>query len=238
LDAVVLTALAKEPDQRYQRAIQMQEALGRVLAGQTAVAGPDGLGAAGTPTEPLPGLPAGAGAAPTGVVAARAVRAAARRSGWPRWALLAAGLAIGLGLVVALLWPDGDGSTAGRAGSTTAPAATSAPSTTAPPSTATAASSQPGVLAALANLAAVVSAARQQGTADKGAVDLLHQADDLAKALQEDQKQGKGAEAQKKLAELERKVDELIGKGKVRPPATTQIRQAVAELAQAVQEAG
>jgi hypothetical protein len=30
-------------------------------------------------------------------------------------------------------------------------------------------------------------------------------------------------------------VEELIGKGKIRPPATTQIQQAVAQLAQAVQ---
>jgi hypothetical protein len=32
-------------------------------------------------------------------------------------------------------------------------------------------------------------------------------------------------------------VDELIGKGKIRPPATTQIQQAVAQLSQAVQQA-
>jgi ABC-type transporter Mla subunit MlaD len=91
---------------------------------------------------------------------------------------------------------------------------------------------------ALANLAAVVTAARQQGTADKEAEELLHQADELAKALQEGHKEGKGEQAQKKLAELERKLDELIGKGKVRPPATSQIRQALAELAQAVQQPG
>jgi hypothetical protein len=35
-----------------------------------------------------------------------------------------------------------------------------------------------------------------------------------------------------------RKVDELISKGKIRSPATTQIRQAIAELAQAVQQPG
>jgi hypothetical protein len=33
-------------------------------------------------------------------------------------------------------------------------------------------------------------------------------------------------------------VEELIGKGKIRPPATAQLRQAVAELAQAVQQPG
>jgi tRNA A-37 threonylcarbamoyl transferase component Bud32 len=238
LDAVVLTALAKQPDQRYQRATDMQEALGRVLAGD-ATAGLDGLGAAGAPTEPLPGLPAGAGAASTGVVAARAVRAAVQRPGWRRWALLVAGLAIAVGLVVALRWPDGAGTRAERAGPTTAPAATSAPSTTQPPPATTAAPSQPGVPGALANLTRVVTAARQQGTADHEAEDLLHQADDLARAVQERQQEGKGKEeVQKKLAELQRKVDELVGEGKLRPPATTQVRQAVAELAQAVQRQG
>jgi hypothetical protein len=233
---VVLTALAKQPTQRYQSAIDMQDALGRVLAGDAAP-GPGGLGA---PTQPLPRLPAAAGAAATGVVAARTVRAAAQRPGWARWALLAAGLAIAVGLVVALLWPEGGGTPAGReqAGPTTTPAATSPPSTTAPPPTATSAPSQPGVPAALANLTAVITAARQQGTVDQQAEDLLHQADDLANALQENQGDDKGEDAHKKLAELERKVEELIGKGKIRSPATTQIRRAIAELAQAVQQAG
>ena len=92
--------------------------------------------------------------------------------------------------------------------------------------------------AALANLTAVITAARQQGTADHQAQDLLGKANDLVEALQRDQEDGKPKEVAKKLAEVERKLDELIGKGKIRPPATTQIRQAVAELAQAVQQAG
>jgi hypothetical protein len=94
------------------------------------------------------------------------------------------------------------------------------------------------VPAALANLTAVITAARQQGTADHQAEDLLGKANDLVEALQRDQEDGKPKEVAKKLAEVERKLDELIGKGKIRPPATTQIRQAVAELAQAVQQAG
>ena len=49
----------------------------------------------------------------------------------------------------------------------------------------TPAPSAPGVEAALANLTAVITAARQQGTIDQEAEDLLHQADDLANALQE-----------------------------------------------------
>jgi eukaryotic-like serine/threonine-protein kinase len=218
LDAVVLTALAKQPAERFQSATDVQAALGRVLAADAAAAEPDGLGAAGAPTQPLPRLPPAAGEMATGVVAARAVRAAAQRRGWPRWALLAAGLAVGVGLVVALLWPEGGGAPGEP---TTTPAAASAPSTTQPPTT-TSAPSQTGVPAALAKLAAVVTAARQQGSADQQSEDLLHQAEELAKALQE----------------LKRKVDELTREGKIRPPATTQIRQAVAELAQAVQQAG
>ena len=115
-------------------------------------------------------------------------------------------------------------------------------------STATPAPSAPGVPAALANLTAVITTARQQGTADQEAEALLDQAADLANALQAGRKddkghnkgegKGKGQQAAKKLAELQRKVDELIGQGKIRPPATTQIQQAVAQLGQAVQQPG
>jgi hypothetical protein len=106
------------------------------------------------------------------------------------------------------------------------------------------------VPAALANLTAVITTARQQGTADQEAEALLDQAADLANALEAGRKdnrghnkdegkgKGKGQEAAKKLAELQRTVDELIGQGKIRPPATTQIQQAVAQLGQAVQQAG
>jgi eukaryotic-like serine/threonine-protein kinase len=245
LDAVVLTALAKDPARRYQSASELQAALERVLAGDAVAAGPGRPGAAAVPTEPLPGLPAR-----TGVLAATtgpAVRDAGRRPGWPRWALAVAGLALGLGLVAAVLWPDGASTpTRGETGPTAAPA-TSASSTTIPGST-TPAVSAPGVEAALANLTAVIAAARQQGTVDQEVEELLGQAGDLAKAGQENPKEGKdkgegggkgkGRDAAKKAAELERKVDELIGQGKIRPPATTQIQQAVAQLVQAVQQAG
>jgi hypothetical protein len=244
LDAVVLTALAKDPARRYQSASELQAALERVLVGDAVAAGPGRPGAAAVPIEPLLGLPAR-----TGVLAATtgpAVRDAGRRPGWPRWALAVAGLALGLGLVAAVLWPDGASTpTRGETGPTAAPA-TSASSTTIPGST-TPAVSAPGVEAALANLTAVITAARQQGTVDQEVEDLLGQAGDLAKALQENPKEegkgegggkGKGRDAAKKAAELERKVDELIGQGKIRPPATTQIQQAVAQLVQAVQQAG
>jgi eukaryotic-like serine/threonine-protein kinase len=236
LEAVVLTALAKDPAQRYQSAVELQHALERVLAGDAVPV---------LPTEPLlePLGRTGTGATPT------AAGDDGRGPGWPRWALLVAGTALGIALVVALLWPDGGDSPARlpEAGSGASPA-TSAPSSTTPGSTATPAPSAPGVPAALANLRSVISAARQQGTADQAAEDLLDQAADLANALEAGRKddkghnkgegKGKGQEAAEKLAELQGKVDELIGKGKIRPPATTQIQQAVAQLGQAVQQAG
>jgi serine/threonine-protein kinase len=249
LDAVVLTALAKDPAQRFQSAIELQAALEQVLAGETVAAGPGQPAAAAAPTEPLPGLPAR-----TGVLAATtgpAVRDAGRRPAWLGWALPVAGLALAIGLV-AVLWPDGGSPPIRReAGPTTAPATGAASATT--PRSATPVPSAPGVEAALANLSAVITAARQQGTADQEAQDLLHQVDDLANAFQESTKdkedgkdkdegrgnaKGKGEDAAKKVAELERKVDELIGQGKIRPPATIQIQDAVAQLVQAVQQAG
>ena len=160
-----------------------------------------------------------------------------------------AGTALGIALVVAVLWPDG-GDTPARlpeAGSGASPA-TSAPSPTTPRSTAPPAPSASGVPAALADLRAVITTARQQGTADQEAEALLDQAADLANALEagrkdnrghnKDEGKGKGQGAAKKLAELQRQVDELIGQGKIRPPATTQIQQAVAQLGQAVQQPG
>jgi hypothetical protein len=244
----VLTALAKDPAQRYQSAIELQDALERVLAGEAVAAGPGSPRAAAAPTEPLPGLSSRTGVLPAAT--GPAVRGSGQPPGWPRWALPVAGIALGIGLLVALLWPDGGTTPARREAGPTASPATSASSTTTPRST-TPAPSAPGVEAALANLTAVITAARQQGTIDQEAEDLLHQADDLASALQEDPKDqdkddskdedrgnGKGQDAAKKVAELERKVDELIGKGKIRPPATTQIHGAVAELALAVQQAG
>jgi eukaryotic-like serine/threonine-protein kinase len=247
LDAVVLTALAKDPAQRYQSAVELLDALERVLAGDAAAAGPAWPPAAAVPTEPLPGRSGRTGVLPAAT--GPAVRGSGRHPGWARWTLPVAGMVLGLGLVVALLWPDGGSTpTQGEAGPTAAPATSASSTTTAP------APSASGVDAALANLAAVVTAARQQGTVDQEAEDLLHQADDLANALQEspedqdekdegkskgeDAGKGKGEDAAKKVAELERKVEELIGQGKIRPPATTQIQQAIAQLAQAVRQAG
>jgi hypothetical protein len=240
LDQVVLTALAKDLAQRYQSAVELQDDLEGVLTGDAVAA---------LATEPLlaPLGRTGTDATPTTIGPVAGDHG--RGPGWPRWALLAAGTALGIALVVALLWPDGGDAPARlpEAGSGVSPAS-SAPSSTTPPSTAPPAPSVPGVPAALANLAAVISTARQQGTADQAAEKLLDQAADLANALEaggkddkghnKDDGKGKGQQAAaKKLAELQSTVEELIGQGKIRPPATTQIQQAVAQLGQAVQQA-
>jgi hypothetical protein len=246
LDAVVLTALAKDPARRHRSAIELQDALKGVLAEEAVAARPVGAPVAAAPTEPLPGLQGRTGVLPAAT--GPAVPGSGRRPAWARWALPVAGMALGIGLVAAVLWPDGASTPTRREAGPTAAPATSAASTTTPRST-TPAPSASDVQAALANLTAAITAARQQGTADQEAEDLLHQTDDLAKDLQENPKdkdqskdegrgKGKDKQAANKVAELERKVDELIDQGKIRPPATTQIQQAVAQLAQAVQQAG
>jgi serine/threonine-protein kinase len=228
LDAVVLRAMAKQPERRYQSAAAMGADLERVLAGPAAAV----PGRAEAPTQPLPTLPAGAG--PVG--------ATPRRPGRAAWALLAAvGVVVAL-LAAVVLRPDAGRVPAGRgqATATTAPRTSPATPTTTPPTSATRAASQGGVSGALADLAAVLAAAGRQGTVDHEAEEeLRHQAEEVAKAVGEGQQDGKDhEEAGKKLAELQHKLDELTAKGKVRPPATGQLRQAVAQLATAVQQAG
>lgn len=90
------------------------------------------------------------------------------------------------------------------------------------------------MLAALANLSEVVTAGERQGTIDPAAEALLHQAEDVVRAVEE----GHGDDARKKLEELERKVDELIRDGKISAAAAGGVRQAIAELGGAVERSG
>jgi hypothetical protein len=203
LDTAVLTALAKDSAQRYQRATDMQDALEQVLAGDAVAAGLGSPRVAALPTEPLPGLPGRTGVLPAAT--GPAVPGCSRRPGWPRWALPVVGTALVIGLLVVSLWPNGAGTPARREADPTAAPATSASSTTTPP-----APSATGVDAALANLTAVITAARQQGTVDQEAEDLLHQADDLANALQEnpkDQAKDDGKDEEKAWVALLRRSD-------------------------------
>jgi hypothetical protein len=220
LEAVVLTALAKQPTDRYQTATAMAQDLERVTDDRAAGSVPPLP--AGPPTERLPSVVASG--SPTMVLPQLGT---ARRPGRAAWALV-----MGLGIVVlgaVALWPRGGHAPAVR--QPTGPAATAAPTTArpAPPT-----QPQAGLPAALANLTAAVTAGQQQGIVDKGAEDLLHQAQEVLDAVQE----GKAEDARKKLDDVERKTDELIEKGKIRGAAAGRVRQAVAQFSTALPRSG
>jgi serine/threonine-protein kinase len=220
LEAVVLTALTKDPADRYQSAAAMAQDLDRIIADAGADSAPLGEAPGGPPTDRLPSvIPAGAATVPMAA-------AALRRPGWIRWALVAA-LGI-IGLVAVALWPGGADPPTTRQQPT-------GPGSTAAPSTMSARTTQPTqsraeLPAALANLAQVISAGQQQGSVDTSATDLLKQAEEVLRAADE----GKAEEVDKKLQDLQRKTDDQIDKGKIRGPAVGQVRQAVAQFSQAV----
>jgi eukaryotic-like serine/threonine-protein kinase len=128
MDAVVLTAMAKQPDRRYQSTQALHGDLTRVIAG------PPAAGRRGKAV-------AAAGARPTLPAAAGLASAATR----PRWAparlLAAAGIVVAL--MAAMLWPDSTAPAShAQAVPTVVPASTHPPTTTTPPPTT--APSQPG----------------------------------------------------------------------------------------------
>jgi hypothetical protein len=132
LEAVVITALAKQPARRYQTASAMGHDLERIVRGDSAGAVP--LPAAAGPASEPHGRPTTSpGSAPTMVIAARAARAAVRRPSRTRWPLLAGVGIVAVLLVVALWWlRDGDSPTVGgQAG----PAATTSSTPTTTPTT-------------------------------------------------------------------------------------------------------
>jgi eukaryotic-like serine/threonine-protein kinase len=126
LEAVVLTALAKQPADRYQSAAAMAQDLDRAIANAGADSMPLVDPGAGLPTDRLPSvIPAGAATVPM-------ASAARRRPGWVPWALVAA---LGIIVLVAVaLWPRGVDPPAaspptGPPASTAAPPATPAATT-------------------------------------------------------------------------------------------------------------
>jgi eukaryotic-like serine/threonine-protein kinase len=203
LEAVILTALAKDPADRYQSAATMAQDLDRIVA-DTGAGGPPLAGAEGAvPTDRLPSsIPASAATVPM-------ASAAVRRPGWVRWALV--GAVAMVALVAVALWPRGGDPPAAPQPARPA-ASTAAPTTTTSAGTTSPTRSQGESAAALANLAQVISAGQQQGTVDNSAEDVLKQAEEVLRGAQE----GKGEDVDKKLQDLQRKTDEQIDKGKIR----------------------
>jgi Protein kinase domain len=238
LEAVVMTALAKEPARRYQTASAMGHDLERVVDSGAAGAVPPPA-VAEQATEALGRPVTSSSAAPTVVLAGRVVRGAAHRPGWTRWPLAA-----GVGLVVLLVvgqwwwrggaaivaWPAGPAATVASTPTATTASTRTATTATASTPTTTPTRSQLTLSGALATLAEVIMAGERQGMIDPAADDLLHQAEDVVHAVQD----GDG-DAQEQLGDLERKLDELIHEGKIAPAAAGGVRQAVAQLSEAVQ---
>jgi hypothetical protein len=231
LDAVVMTALAKQPSQRYQTATAMGRELARIVG--------DGGGpvllqpGATAPASDPPGSPAASPvSAPTAVIAARAVRAGGRRPGPARWALLAAAVLAVLMIVAVWSLQGGGGSIQPQASPdpTTPPDPTTTTAVARPTTTVT---TQPpsGVSAAMANLTQVITSGQRQGTIDQAGEDLLHQAEDVMRAVQE----GHPGQVRKKLKDLAHTADELIDKGKISPPAASAVRQALTQFETAAQ---
>jgi serine/threonine-protein kinase len=234
LDAVVLTALAKQPSRRYQTAGAMGRDLARIVGDSGgAVLWQPGAGPASGP----PGSPTTPSAsARTAVIAARAVRAGARRPGWTRWALLAAA-ALVVVVVAAAVWSLRGGGGTVQPQASPGPAAPSTPTTTTAPARPAATATtqpQPSVSAAMANLTEVVTSGQRQGTIDQAGEDLLHQAEDVVRAVQEEH----ADDVRKKLKELEHQADELIRKGRISPQAAGPVRQALAQFETAVRRSG
>jgi serine/threonine-protein kinase len=238
LEAVVMTALAKDPARRFQTASAMGEALARIVRGDAAGVVPPAT--AGAAPVALGGPATTSGSAPTVVLATRAGRGDAHRRGRVRWPLLAGISLVAVILVGGLWWLGrGDAPTAGGgagpAVTTPSTPTTERAATSASMSTTTATTqAQGGLPVALANLRQVILAGQQQGTIDPAGEDLLHQAEDVVRAVQE----GHGDDAGKKLEELGRKVDELIREGKVSPSAAGEVREAVTRFSQEVQGSG
>lgn len=173
LEAVVLTALAKEPADRYQSATAMAQDLERVVtdagAGDMPLPGARGE----PPTNRLPSVISTSSAATV-----KTASPALRRPGWIPWALV--GTVGVIALAVALWLRDGDppatapATTASTAAPPTRPAGTTSPT-----------QPQAEMPAALANLGQVISAGQQQGSIDNSAEDLLKQAEEALRAAQE-----------------------------------------------------
>jgi serine/threonine-protein kinase len=145
LEAVVMTALAKEPARRYQTAWAMGQDLARIAGGGADAAAGLLPAAADSATAALGRPAADPGSAPTVVMAARAARAPAGRSGRTWWPLVA-GMGLAVLVVVALWWwRGGSSATVERQAGPAATAASMDTTTTSSTPTTTSTRSQPNL---------------------------------------------------------------------------------------------
>jgi eukaryotic-like serine/threonine-protein kinase len=127
LETVVLTALAKQPADRYQSASAMAQDLERVAGHHTEAA----VASAAGDTDPTMTVPVAV--APRPPTLAMPPLDVARRPNWARW-VLAGALGVVVAVLAVALWPRGDNPPArppstGAAASTAAPPSESAPTT-------------------------------------------------------------------------------------------------------------
>jgi hypothetical protein len=153
LEAVVMTALAKEPARRYQTAWAMGQDLARIADGGAAAAAGLLPAATDSATGALGRPAADSASAPTVVMAARAARAAARRPGRTWWPLVA-GMGLALLVVVALWWwRGGSSATVERQAGPASTAASMDTTTTSSTPTTTSTRSQPNLPGGAGNAA-------------------------------------------------------------------------------------
>ncbi|MGH2574048.1 MAG: Stk1 family PASTA domain-containing Ser/Thr kinase [Actinomycetota bacterium] len=226
LDAVVLRAMAKDPDQRYQSAEELRRDLEGVRLGAP-IPSP-------AATQPVP---AGGGTQPLPIAPAGALPSSAAGGGYLRmrqWrtALLIGAVALALAFIIAVVIaaPLGDRTNRSPQQPTTSPAQPTSPPATPPEGT-----TVPSLIAAVAALESVLQDGVDAGDIHPRAANEIER--EVNKALR-DFENGDVDKALEKLSELRGKVDEMVEKGEITSPERAdQVKQALANLAAAMEAA-
>jgi tRNA A-37 threonylcarbamoyl transferase component Bud32 len=231
LDAIVARAIAKDPDDRFDNALQMREAL---ESGELAL----------TPPDQTKVLPAAAGAAT--VVAGSRTEVLHREPRRPRRVglLVAGALLIGAGLY-AMLTDFGASQPPADSGTlqlpepaTVPPVTTTTPATTTRRVTSTAAQPAtsvlpdrrgPAILGAVARIRALLSQGTQSGSVtQRAARDVTH---DLDRAIRQVE-QGDYGDAVNDLQDARNAVDKSAGKSEIDPATAAALNAALSQFAQ------